>query len=197
MNALQRRALGPMLGSLALLAGALAFQYLGGLAPCPLCIDQRWPHAIAIGLGLLLLAWPKRALAVLAGLTVLVGAGIAGYHVGIEQGWWPGPTTCTAPDPGAMAPGELLDQNPRDAGGAVRPGGLEPLGHLDGRLERDPVARDRLALAARLRLELGVPVEVVHPAHVQVVRRELAADVLQLLRRRAHRLAAERAALTA
>jgi disulfide bond formation protein DsbB len=110
MNALQRRALGPMLGSLALLAGALAFQYIGGLAPCPLCIDQRWPHAIAIGLGLLLLAWPKRGLAALAGLVVLVGAGIAGYHVGIEQGWWPGPTTCTAPEPGAMAPGELLEQ---------------------------------------------------------------------------------------
>jgi disulfide bond formation protein DsbB len=110
MNPLQRRALGPMLGSLALLAGALAFQYVGGLAPCPLCIDQRWPHAIAIGLGLLLLAWPKRGLAALAGLVVLVGAGIAGYHVGIEQGWWPGPTTCTAPEPGAMAPGELLDQ---------------------------------------------------------------------------------------
>jgi disulfide bond formation protein DsbB len=110
MNALQRRALGPMLGSLALLAGALAFQYLGGLAPCPLCIDQRWPHAIAIGLGLVLLAWPRRAFAALAGLAVLVGAGIAAYHVGVEQGWWPGPTTCTAPEPGAMAPGELLDQ---------------------------------------------------------------------------------------
>ena len=110
MNALQRRALGPMLGSLALLAGALAFQYVGGLAPCPLCIDQRWPHAIAIGLGLLLLAWPKRAIAGLAGLVVLVGAGIAAYHVGIEQGWWPGPMTCTAPEPGARAPGELLDQ---------------------------------------------------------------------------------------
>jgi disulfide bond formation protein DsbB len=110
MNALQRRALGPMLGSLALLAGALAFQYIGGLAPCPLCIDQRWPHAIAIGLGLLLLAWPKRALAALAGLVVLAGAGIAAYHVGIEQGWWPGPTTCTAPEPATMAPGELLDQ---------------------------------------------------------------------------------------
>ena len=40
-------------------------------------------------------------------------------------------------------------------------------------------------------LQLGVPVEVVHPAVVQVVRRELAADVLQLLRRRADRLAAE------
>ena len=28
----------------------------------------------------------------------------------LERGWWRGPTTCTAPAPGEMAPGELLDQ---------------------------------------------------------------------------------------
>jgi disulfide bond formation protein DsbB len=110
MTPLQRRALGPLLGSLALLLGAFAFQYLGGLAPCPLCIWQRWPHAIAVGLGLMILAWPRRGLALLAGLAVLAGAGIGLYHAGIEQGWWPGPTTCTAPEPGAVPAGELLDQ---------------------------------------------------------------------------------------
>jgi disulfide bond formation protein DsbB len=110
MTPLQRRALGPLLGSLALLLGAFAFQYLGGLAPCPLCIWQRWPHAVAIALGLVILAWPRRGLAVLAGVAVLVGAGIGLYHAGIEQGWWPGPTTCTAPEPGAVPAGELLDQ---------------------------------------------------------------------------------------
>jgi disulfide bond formation protein DsbB len=110
MTPLQRRALGPLLGSLALLLGAFAFQYLGGLAPCPLCIWQRWPHAIAIGLGLMILAWPRRGLALLAGLAVLAGAAIGLYHAGIEQGWWPGPTTCTAPEPGTVPAGELLDQ---------------------------------------------------------------------------------------
>jgi disulfide bond formation protein DsbB len=110
MTLLQRRALGPLLGSLALLLGALAFQYLGGLAPCHLCLLQRWPHAIAIALGVILLAWPNRWLALLAGFVVLAGAGVAVYHVGVEQAWWPGPTTCTAPEPGAMSAGELLDQ---------------------------------------------------------------------------------------
>jgi disulfide bond formation protein DsbB len=110
MIELHRRALAPLLGSVALLLGALAFQYLGGLAPCPLCIDQRWPHAIAILLGLLILAWPKRGLALLAGLVVLAGAGIGLYHAGIEQHWWAGPATCTAPVPGAVPAGELLDQ---------------------------------------------------------------------------------------
>jgi len=110
MTPLQRRTLGPLAGSTALLLGALAFQYLGGLAPCHLCLLQRWPHAAAIVIGLLILAWPKRGLALLGALVVLVGAGIALYHVGVEQHWWAGPTTCTAPEPGAQSSGELLDQ---------------------------------------------------------------------------------------
>jgi disulfide bond formation protein DsbB len=110
MSELTRRALPALLGSLLLLLGAFAFQYLGGLAPCPLCIWQRWPHAIAIALGLIVLVWPSRGLAALAGLAVLAGAGIGLYHAGIELDWWPGPTTCTAPPPEAAAPGELLDQ---------------------------------------------------------------------------------------
>lgn len=110
MNELQLRALGPMVGSLMLLLGALAFQYLGGLAPCHLCILQRWPHGIAVALGLIVLAWPRRGLAFLAGCVMLVGAGIGLYHVGVERAWWQGPTTCTAPTPGNVAPGELLDQ---------------------------------------------------------------------------------------
>ena len=87
-----------------------AFSTSAGLAPCPLCIDQRWAHGVAIVLGLAFLAWPRRGLAILAGLAVLVGAGIAAYHAGIELGWWPGPTTCTAPELGAAPAGELLDQ---------------------------------------------------------------------------------------
>jgi disulfide bond formation protein DsbB len=60
-------------GSAALLVGALWFQHLGGLAPCPLCLWQRWPHAIVIGLGvaaLLLRRW--RGAAVLLAAAALV-----------------------------------------------------------------------------------------------------------------------------
>lgn len=110
MNAVQRRALGPLLGSVALLAGAFAFQYLGGLAPCHLCLLQRWPHAVAIVLGLLILVWPARGLAFLAGVAVLATVAIAAWHVGIEQHWWPGPTSCTAPAAGTADPAALLDQ---------------------------------------------------------------------------------------
>lgn len=110
MNDLQLKSLGPTLGSILLLGGALAFQYIGGLAPCHLCILQRWPHGIAIALGLLILAWPRRWLALIAGFVMLDGAGTGFYHVGVERGWWRGPTTCTAAAPGDMPAGELLDQ---------------------------------------------------------------------------------------
>ena len=110
MSRLQRRGIGAAAGSAVLLLAALGFQYIGGLAPCPLCIWQRWPHAIAILLGLLLLGWPARGLAALGAVAMLVGAGIGVYHAGIEVGWWPGPATCTAPAPGDLPPGELLDQ---------------------------------------------------------------------------------------
>ncbi len=43
-------------GSAALLLGALAFQHIGGLAPCTLCIWQRWPHLAAVVIGVLALA---------------------------------------------------------------------------------------------------------------------------------------------
>ncbi len=110
MTAMQRAGLGAAFGSAALLAAAFAFQHLGGLAPCPLCLWQRWPHALAVLLGLGLLAAPRRAFAALGALAMLAGAGIAAYHVGIEQDWWPGPASCVAPDVAGLTPEALLER---------------------------------------------------------------------------------------
>ncbi len=110
MTALQRAGLGAALGSALLLAAAFAFQHLGGLAPCHLCLLQRWPHAVAIGLGLVLLVVPHRGIAALGALTMLAGAGIALYHVGVEQAWWQGPATCAAPDIAGLTPAQLLER---------------------------------------------------------------------------------------
>jgi disulfide bond formation protein DsbB len=99
-------------GSGALLAGAFAFQHIGGLQPCPLCLWQRWPHAAAVvlGLGVLLLA-PRRWLLALGALAAAVAAGLGVYHTGVERAWWQGPTTCAGGgDIGALAPDALLDQ---------------------------------------------------------------------------------------
>ena len=86
-----------LVGPAALLGGALVFQHIGGLAPCEMCLWQRW--ALVTALGLALLGWAlghARAVLVLSALAVLGGAGIAAFHVGVEQHWWPGITTCAA-----------------------------------------------------------------------------------------------------
>lgn len=85
--------------SLALLLGAFAFQYWGGLYPCVLCIWQRWAHAAVIVLALAALFLADRRSGIwfvaLAGLALIAGAGIAGFHVGVEQKWWEGTAECS------------------------------------------------------------------------------------------------------
>jgi disulfide bond formation protein DsbB len=86
--------------SVIVLGSALASQYWGGLAPCKLCIWQRWPYVVTIAaaaLALTLFRGPgaRRALVGLCAIVFAIGGGIAVYHAGVEQGWFPGPTTCS------------------------------------------------------------------------------------------------------
>ncbi len=86
-----------LLGSSALLGGALLFQHVGGLAPCEMCLWQRWPHLAAIVLGLL--AWAlrsNRVVVTLAALATLTSGAIGFFHMGVELHWWTGPTACSA-----------------------------------------------------------------------------------------------------
>ena len=105
-----------LLGSGGLLLGALGFQYLGGLEPCPLCHNQRWPHIAAIALaalGLIALRDRGTALALLpiaAALAITAGIGV--YHAGIEYAWWAGPGACSGAagfDPSKVTAGNLKD----------------------------------------------------------------------------------------
>ena len=82
------------LGSAALLAGAFVFQALG-YAPCKMCYWQRYPHAVAAGIGLLFLALRWRLLPWLGALAAAVTGAIGAYHSGVEQRWWPGPSSCS------------------------------------------------------------------------------------------------------
>src|SRR5690348_17732414 len=90
--------------SLLLLVGAFAFQYLGGLAPCEMCIWQRWPHGAAILFGLVggglvagrvLPPGAARALALLAIAAIAISGAIGIFHAGVEWKFWPGPDACT------------------------------------------------------------------------------------------------------
>ena len=101
-----QRALRPELAlvvfSTLMLLGALGFQYIGGLAPCELCMDQRYAHVAAVACGLLALALGGpaglrgRLLLGLGLLALVAGAGIAIFHAGVEQHWWRGLESCSA-----------------------------------------------------------------------------------------------------
>jgi disulfide bond formation protein DsbB len=90
--------------SFLLLGGALTFQYVGGLAPCEMCIWQRWPHGFAVAVGLIggILLWTDvlptnwaRALAIGAIAGLLVSGTLGVFHAGVEWKLWPGPAQCT------------------------------------------------------------------------------------------------------
>lgn len=90
--------------ALALILGALGFEYLDHLPPCEMCMWQRYPHAAAavVGIGGFLLAHAKllpekaaAALAVVAALLIAVSGLIGAYHAGVEWHLVPGPQACT------------------------------------------------------------------------------------------------------
>jgi disulfide bond formation protein DsbB len=98
-----------LLVSAAVVGGALFSQYVGGLQPCELCLYQRWPYYAVIVVTLVATIAGNRGLTmtvlVLAAAAFLVGAGLAFYHVGVEQHWFAGPTACT----GGGAAGDSLE----------------------------------------------------------------------------------------
>ena len=75
-----------------------------------MCIWQRWPHAAAILIGALALATGKRDLAWFGFIAALTTASIGFYHVGVEQLWWEGPSTCTSGSISGLTTDELLDK---------------------------------------------------------------------------------------
>ena len=103
------------LGSAALLLGAWTFQYFG-YAPCQMCIWQRWPHAVAVLIGITALILPWRALLYLGALAALTTAAIGVFHTGVERDWWEGITSCAgAGDLTGLSVNDLLDPS-RDVG---------------------------------------------------------------------------------
>ncbi len=97
-------------GSAALLLGAFGFQYIGELAPCKLCLWQRYPHGVAVGIGVLAFLIPGAILPYLGALAALATSAIGAFHAGVEQGWWEGPTTCTSGPIGGLSAEDLMNQ---------------------------------------------------------------------------------------
>jgi disulfide bond formation protein DsbB len=105
------------LAAVATIVGALVFEHVVGLAPCPLCLQQRIPYYAAIPVALVAAAlpvrWARFGLVVLA-LVFLASAGLGLHHAGVEWGWWAGPSDCAgAPVPAPGGIGDFLSQLPQ------------------------------------------------------------------------------------
>jgi disulfide bond formation protein DsbB len=96
-----------LVASVAVVGGALLFQYVGGLEPCELCLYQRWPYYAAIvATGVALLTGGERAMEGVIALCALLFAAstvLAFYHVGVEHHLFAGPTACTGSVTGATS----------------------------------------------------------------------------------------------
>ena len=109
-----------LVASAAVLGGALLSQYWGGLAPCELCLLQRWPWGVAIVIALIAMMVGSRPVlpwvALLLAAVFVVSSGLAFYHVGVEQHWFAGPTACsaaaTAADSVEALKAQILHQQP-------------------------------------------------------------------------------------
>ena len=81
------------------LATAYAFEYLANLQPCVLCIYQRIPYAVAIGLMLVAAILRKNSqfnliLFIATSVVFAIGSAIAVFHIGVEQQLWQGTPEC-------------------------------------------------------------------------------------------------------
>src|SRR3954447_4420784 len=99
------------------LAGAWFFQLVLDIRPCPLCLEQRYAWYLALPLGALLAfaaarGAPRAVLVAgfaILSLAALANAWLAGYHAGVEWGFWPGPTECSGPVLDLGQAGNLLE----------------------------------------------------------------------------------------
>jgi len=87
---------------LATILAALGSQFIGGLQPCQLCLEQRMPYYWGLPLlALVLLLWNRLPLKVwylgmgLVAALFAWGTYLGIYHSGVEWGFWPGPTACS------------------------------------------------------------------------------------------------------
>lgn len=98
----------------AVILAALGFEHLGGYAPCPLCLMQRYAYYAAIPLLFIAMAlvteMPRLAgfLFFAVALAFLANAGLGVYHAGVEWKFWPGPDTCGTAQGLPASPADLL-----------------------------------------------------------------------------------------
>jgi disulfide bond formation protein DsbB len=100
----------------AAILGALAFEHLGGIVPCELCLTERYAYYAGVpllfaALVLLSAGLPRSAAVVffLTGLAFIANAVLGGYHAGVEWHFWPGPGACTGVQQLSTSAGDLMN----------------------------------------------------------------------------------------
>jgi disulfide bond formation protein DsbB len=112
----------------ATILGAYFFQYVMGLAPCPLCLEQRIAYYVSIPLAVVVAIAAGRGAprgVVAAGLGVialamLFNAGLALFHAGVEWHWWLGPQECSGPQDVLAPSGDLFNDLSKGSISVVR-----------------------------------------------------------------------------
>jgi disulfide bond formation protein DsbB len=87
------------------ICGFFFFQYVMELAPCPLCLEQRYAYYVCVPLAALLWLGANHGASsktMIAGFAVIAAfmlwnSGLGVYHAGIEWKFWPGPQDCSGP----------------------------------------------------------------------------------------------------
>ncbi|MGI9404251.1 MAG: disulfide bond formation protein B [Hyphomicrobium sp.] len=98
---------------------ALAFEYIGGYLPCPLCLQQRYAYYLGVPLLFIALVfvsaghrYPAGLIFLFVSLAFLANAGLGVYHAGVEWGFWPGPQSCAGVQELTTSAGALLESLP-------------------------------------------------------------------------------------
>jgi disulfide bond formation protein DsbB len=105
------------LGMAVVVGSALGFEHIGGYIPCALCLIQRNPYYIGVGVGALAvlsagLRLPPvvtRGLFAIIAVLMIVSIGLGAYHAGVEWKFWEGPASCTIGATGGEAPVNVLE----------------------------------------------------------------------------------------
>lgn len=105
----------PLILSASISALALAFftEYALGFPPCKLCLYQRMPFVILTLLslcGIFVLKWQK-LWTILITFTIVIAIGVAGYHSGVERGFFEASDRC---NPDVSMPDNLSASEIRD-----------------------------------------------------------------------------------
>ncbi len=91
--------------SMSMILFALMSEYVFGFTPCSLCLVQRYPHILVAITSIWLVFFRKHNLFIYPLNTLVMAFSIilSSYHVGVEQGIFLGPQSCSSSNLSSMS----------------------------------------------------------------------------------------------